>query len=117
MFRPIATACLIPLALMSWAGVAQADPQLAYTHHALKVDVHDLDLSRDVDQRVLQTRIASAADQVCGGRPGRGNRYDESELKLLLPAYEKCRSEAIQRAATALNAPVRMLAGNDSAGK
>jgi UrcA family protein len=79
------------------------------------VDVHDLDLTRDADMRVLDTRIAQAADRVCGGRPDRGNRYVESELKLLLPAYEKCHSEAIQRASASIK--VQRLAGNDGAGK
>jgi UrcA family protein len=119
MFRPITflIACLIPGALTAWAGLAQADPNIVYTRHVLRVDVHDLDLTRDADMRVLDIRIAQAADRVCGGRPDRGNRYDESELKLLLPAYEKCHSEAIQRASASIKAPAQTLAGNDRAGK
>jgi UrcA family protein len=85
-------------AMTAWAGLAQADPHIVYTHHVRRVDIHDLDLTRAADVRVLETRVAQAAEQVCGGRPSHGNGYSESELKLLLPAYEKCRSEAIQRA-------------------
>lgn len=113
MFRLASVAPLIPLILACWAGAAQAGaPRIAYTHHALKVDIHDLDLSRDADQHTFQARIAEAADEVCGGRPDRGNRYTESERKLLLPAYEKCRSDSIQRTNAALNASAPRLAGN-----
>jgi UrcA family protein len=107
MFRPIAF--LIACVLTAWAGTAQADPNIVYTRHVLRVEAHGLDLSRDADMRVLDARIAQAADQVCGGRPDRGDRYDEGELKLLLPAYEKCRSEAILRAGASIK--VQRLAG------
>jgi UrcA family protein len=104
-------------ALTAWAGLAQAAPHVIYTHHVRQIDIHDLDLTRAADVRVLETRVAQAAEEVCGGRPNHGNRYDESELKLLLPAYEKCRSEAIQRANAFLRRPVQTLAGNDDARK
>jgi UrcA family protein len=119
MFRPIASliACLIPQALIAWAGTAQADPKIVYTRHVLQVDVRNLDLTHAADMRVFEARIAQAADRVCGGRPDLGNRYSESELAILLPAYEKCRSEAILRAGAAIKAPAQTLAGNDSAGK
>lgn len=103
--------------LTAWAGLAQAAPHIVYTHHVGQVDIHDLDLTRAADVRILETRVAQAAEQVCGGRPNHGKGYDESELKLLVPAYEKCHSEAIQRAATSMRAPHQMLAGNDNAGK
>ena len=108
MLRLIATASFI-----AWAGFAHADPHLVYTHHAIRVDVHDLDLTRDADLRILKTRIERAAEQTCGGRPDRGNRYSQAELTLLLPAYDGCRAAAIQRAAAAMNIPALMLAGND----
>ena len=98
MFRPVIAASLILGALTAGAGIAQADPHIVYIHHALKLDLHDLDLSRAADQRVLQSRIADAADQVCGGRPDKTNRYNAEELKLLVPAYEKCRTAAIRHA-------------------
>ena len=98
MFRPVIAASLIFGALAAWAGTAQAEPRIAYSRHALKLDLHDLDLSRAADQRVLQGRIADAADQVCGGRPDKTNRYNAEELKLLVPAYEKCRTQAIRHA-------------------
>jgi UrcA family protein len=104
-------------ALTAWAGLAQAAPHIVYTHHVRRVDIHDLDLTRAADMRVLETRVAQAAEQVCGGRPDRGNGYEENELKLLLPAYEKCHSEAIQRANASIRAPVQTLAGNDNARK
>jgi UrcA family protein len=97
-FRSITSASLILCALAAWAGIAQAGPHIVYAHHALKLDLHDLDLSRAADQRVLQGRIADAADQVCGGRPDKTNRYNAEELKVLVPAYEKCRTNAIGRA-------------------
>lgn len=103
--------------LTAWAGLAQAAPHIVHTHHVGQVDIHDLDLTRAADVRILETRVAQAAEQVCGGRPNHGKGYDESELKLLVPAYEKCHSEAIQRAATSMRAPHQMLAGNDNAGK
>jgi UrcA family protein len=108
MLRLIAIASLI-----GWTGFAHADPHLAYTHHALKVDIHDLDLTRDADLRILKARIARASDQICGGRPDRGNRYSQAELKLLVPAYDQCRTAAIQHAATTMKLPVQVLAGND----
>src|SRR5689334_16698238 len=75
------------------AGMTQADPRLVYTRHSLKIDVRDLDLSRDADQRIFRARIADAANQVCGGRPDRGNRYTQAELKRMLPAYDQCRAK------------------------
>jgi UrcA family protein len=100
-------------AMTAWAGVAQAAPHIVYTHHVRQVDTHDLDLTRAADIRILETRVAQAAERVCGGRPSDTNRYDASELKLLLPAYEKCRTKAIQRANASIRAPVQTLAGND----
>jgi UrcA family protein len=103
MFRPITAACLILGALTPWSSIAQAAAPVVYTRHALKVDLHDLDLNQVADRRVLQSRIADAADQVCGGRPDKSERYTAEELKLLVPAYEKCRAEAIRRAAAAVS--------------
>jgi UrcA family protein len=101
-------------AMTACASVAQAAPHIVYTHHVRQVDTHGLDLTRAADVRVLETRVAQAAEQVCGGRPSRSNRYyDESELKLLLPAYEKCRTEAIQRASASIRALAQTLAGNE----
>jgi len=107
MFRPILIPCLL---LAAWAGSAQAEPRIVYTRHALKVDLHGLDLSRDADRRVLQTRIADAADRVCQGRPDKDVLYTAGEQKLLLPAYEKCRSDAIQRASASLAMPTQIAA-------
>jgi len=101
--------------LTAWAGLAQAAPHIVYTRHVRQVDVHDLDLRRAADMRILETRVAQAAEQVCGGRPNRDHGYDESEVKLLMPAYEKCRSETIRRANVSLGAPRQTLAGNDGA--
>jgi UrcA family protein len=101
--RPITAACLILGTLTPWAGIAQVAAPVVYTRHALKVDLHDLDLSKAADRRVLQDRIADAAGQVCGGRPDKSERYTAEELKLLVPAYEKCRADAIRRAAAAVS--------------
>jgi len=103
-FRPITAAPIVLGALTAWAGIAQAGPRIVYTHHTLKLDLHDLDLSRTADQRLLQRRIADAADQVCGGRPDKTNRYNADELKLMVPAYEKCRTDAIQHAVAVVSA-------------
>ena len=107
MFRSILIPCL---ALTAWAGIAQADPHIVYTRHTLTVDAHGLDLSRDADRRTLQARIADAADKVCQGRPDKGGRYTPEEQGLLLPAYEKCRSDAIQRASASLAVRMQMAA-------
>ena len=90
------------------AGGSQAAPRMVYTRHALKVDLHGLDLSSDAGQHALQTRIADAVDEVCGGRPDRGNRYTGEELKRILPAYDPCRADALHRAAATLNLPDRL---------
>ena len=90
---------------------AQAEPRMVYTRHTLKVDLHGLDLGSDAGQRTSQARIADAADEVCGGRPDRGNRYTADELKRMLPAYDQCRAEAIARANAALKTPMQMAAG------
>jgi UrcA family protein len=94
-----------------WAGTAQSEPRMVYTRHALKVDLRGLDLSSDTGQRALQARLADAADQVCGGRPDRGNRYTQEELTRMLPAYDQCRAEAIRRATASLKAPMQVTAG------
>ena len=88
-----------------WGGAAQAEPRMVYTRHTLKVDLHGLDLGSDAGLRGFQARIADAADEVCGGRPDRGNRYTAEELKRMLPAYDQCRADALQRAAASLNHP------------
>ena len=104
MFRFIVAASLLVLAGTGWAGTRQAEPRVVYTYHALRVDVGDLDLGRDAGRRAFRNRIAKAADEVCGGRPDRiDNHYEPSELKRLLPAFEKCRNEAIQRADSEIN--------------
>lgn len=112
--RPIFSAFLIACALTGWPGIAQADPRIVYTRHALTLDIRDLDLTRDADRRVLQARIADAADEVCGGRPDRGNRYTQAEQTRLWPAYEKCRADAVRRVQVSLNLPA--LAGLAQAG-
>ena len=113
MFRP-ATLIIGLLAAgiaAGWGGAVLAEPRMVYTRHTLKVDLHGLDLSSDAGQRAFQARITDAADEVCGGRPDRGNRYTAEELKRMLPAYDKCRAEAIQRAQTSLNLPVMLAQG------
>jgi UrcA family protein len=108
MQRLIATVSLI-----ACTGLAYADPRIVYTRHALNVDIHDLDVTRSADQAVFRARIAHAADQVCGGRPDQGNRYNQAELTLLLPAYQRCRTVAILRAAAAAKVPAQLLTRND----
>ena len=104
-----------------WGGAAFAEPRMVYTRHTLKVDLHGLDLSSDAGQRAFQARITDAADEVCGGRPDRGNRYTEDELKRMLPAYDQCRADALKRAAASLNLPdmakLAQTALNQAAGK
>ena len=105
MLRPIALISGILAAALwaGWAGPAQAEPRMSYTRHTLKVNLRDLPLSRDARQRALEARIADAAEKVCGGHPDRGNRYTQEELKRMLPAYDKCRAEAIERVQAFLN--------------
>lgn len=105
MLRPIAlTSAVLTAALLAgWTGLAQSEPLMIYTRHTLKVNLSDLDLSHDAGQRTLQARIANAADEVCGGHPDRGNRYSPEELNRMLPAYDKCRAEAIERVQAFLN--------------
>jgi UrcA family protein len=114
MFRLIASAslvaCLVPAALAAGTGTAQAAPRIIYTRHVLKVDISGLDLSRDADRRALQVRLGDAADEVCGGRPDRGNRYTKDELKQMLPAYDRCRSDAAQKALASINLPTELAA-------
>ena len=111
MLRTLTSRILAAALLAGWAGLAQAEPRMAYTRHTLKVNLRDLDLSRDAGQRALQARIADAADEVCGGHPDRGNRYTREELERMLPAYDKCRAEAMQRAQTSLNVPAMLAQG------
>ncbi len=101
MLRPILVVSMVFMGL----GAVQAEPRLVYTRHALRVDVHDLDPGRDADQ--LRARLDQAADQVCGGRPDRGNRYTRDEIKILLPAYNLCRANAIQGAMASLHLPAQ----------
>jgi UrcA family protein len=108
MLRPLIIGRLVIslLAAGSAAGWgAQAEPRMIYTRHTLKVDLHGLDLGSDAGRRAFQARIADAADEVCGGRPDRGNRYTAEELNRMLPAYDQCRADALQRAAASLNLP------------
>ena len=98
MFRFIVVASSLLFAGTGWAGTRQAGSRIVYTYHAMTVAVGDLDLGRDADRRAFRNRIAKAADAVCGGRPDRiDNYYGPTELKRLLPAFEKCRNKAIER--------------------
>ena len=110
------TATLVPCLVLGalTTSLAQAGPHVVYTRHALKVDVHDLDLRRDADRHVFQDRITDAADKVCGGGPDRGNRYSGDELKLLMPAFNKCHADAVRSAQASAKVPlVAELAGTD----
>lgn len=108
MFRFIIVASSLLFAGAGWAGTRQAEPRLVYTYHARRVEVGDLDLGREADRRAFQERIAKVADEVCGGRPDRTNRsYGPTELKRLLPAFEKCRNRAIQRVDSEINVLMR----------
>jgi UrcA family protein len=110
---PITLACLIPcltLGLTLGAAAGQGNPRIVYTHHALKVNLRDLDLTRPADVEALRERIDAAADEVCNGRPDKGNRYSPEEQRVLLPAYEKCRADAVQRALASLAAAPSPLA-------
>lgn len=117
MFRHIVVASSLLFGGTGWAGACQAEPRAVYTYHALTVDVRDLDLGREAGRRVFWNRVAKAADDVCGGRPDRDNRYEVSEQKRLLPAFEKCRNAAVQRVGSAFNvlirAPAPKLVEND----
>jgi UrcA family protein len=102
---PITFACLVPcltLGLTLGAAAGQGDIRVVYTRHALRVNVRDLDLTRPADVETLRGRIDMAADEVCNGRPDKGNRYSLEEQKVLLPAYERCRADAVQRALASL---------------
>ena len=101
------TSGILAAALLA-GSPAQAEPRMSYTRHTLKVNLRDLPLSPDARQRALEARIADAADEVCGGHPDRGNRYTQEELKRMLPAYGKCRAEAMQRAQASLNLPAML---------
>ncbi len=92
-------------AVLLAGGLAQAEPRMTYTRHALKINLSDLDLGSDAGQRLLQVRIADAADEVCGGRPDRDNRYTKEELQRMLPAYDKCHADAMRQALTSLHLP------------
>ena len=106
MLRPITLTSTILAALLLAGGLAQAELRMSYTRHTLKVNLRDLPMSGDARQRALEARIADAADEVCGGHPDRGNRYTQEELKRMLPAYDKCRAEAIERTKASLDGPV-----------
>ena len=82
--------------LFSTIAIAQAEPRLTYTRHSLAIRISDLDLTQPADRQKLHERIQDAADEVCGGRPDKGDRYTAEERKVLLPAYEKCHANAVQ---------------------
>jgi len=86
-------------------GAAQAEPRLTYTRHSLVIRVSDLDVRQPADRQKLHVRIQDAADEVCGGRPDKGDRYTAEERKVLMPAYEKCHAGAIQHMLAQLNFP------------
>lgn len=111
MLSPTVSVSLVFLMLAAGAAQAQDGARLVYTRHALMLDVRDLDLSRAADRHILDIRIADAANEVCGGRPDRDTRYNKVELAMLVPAYEKCRSDAIASTYAALQAPAQVVAG------
>lgn len=114
--RSIATSSLAFAVLIAWASMAQAAPHLVFTHHSIKVDIHDLDLSQAAGQRALQNRIAEAADHVCGGRPDTAGHRDDEQLKLLAPAYEQCRADAIGHALSSISATTGVKLADSAAG-
>lgn len=107
MLRPITSVSVMAFLVIAWASLAQAAPRIApriaYVRHALRIDIRDLDLARPADLQTLRLRIEGAADEVCDGRRDKGNRYSAEERDLLLPAYEKCRADAVQHALASLH--------------
>ena len=103
MWRPIMF--LIPCLLTVSTGIVRAEPRIVYTRHVLRLDVRDLDLTRPADVQTLRIRIEDAADMVCDGRPDKDHHYSSEEQAVLLPAYEKCRADAIQHTLASLPAP------------
>ncbi|SRR5579883_378808 len=97
--------------VMAWAVPAQSDPLIIYSHHAARIDVHDLDLTREPDLGVFKARVAQATDRICGTRPDINRTYTGAQLKLLLPAYERCRAQVSEHAAAAIKLPPQALAG------
>jgi UrcA family protein len=96
---------VIPCLLTVSTGMVRAEPRLVYTRHVLKLDVRDLDLTRPADVQTLRVRIEDAADKVCDGRPDKDRHYSPEEQAVLLPAYEKCRANAIQHTLASLPTP------------
>lgn len=83
-------------ALLSLAPAALAGAALAQDADAISIRVSyaDLDLSRPVGRMVLQRRIASAVNHVCGEVPtpmelGRLNDYDRCRAKAKADADRK----------------------------
>ena len=95
---------LIAAAILS-SATAQAEPRLTYTQHSLVIRVSDLDLAQPADRQTLHARIQDAADEVCGGRPDKSDRYTAEERKVLMPAYEKCHANAVQHTLAQLKLP------------
>ena len=69
----------------------------------LVIRVGDLDLTQPAGRQKLHKRIQDSADEVCGGRPDKGDRYTAEERKVLMPAYEKCHASAVQHSLAQLN--------------
>lgn len=60
--------------------------------------VHRAEWSAQLIQDEAELAPASAADEVCNRRPDKANRYSPQEQTVLLPAYERCHTDAVQRA-------------------
>jgi UrcA family protein len=99
LFAIVATAALVTAA-------HAAPPPVFYSTHHVSVAYDDLDLRSDVGARIMLLRINRAADEVCGGRPDlHRNFYGTRELRVLMPIYAKCRTDAVSKAVASLDAP------------
>ncbi len=90
------------------AGPVAAQAQDTGAGLAVSVRYSDLDINREAGARVMLKRIQWAASEACGGEP---------DLRVLerRMIYDRCRSQTIERAVTALNAPLVTAAAHGSA--
>ena len=115
MFRSVRSRFLTAIGVIATAQIAVAGmPGELVDVARVTVSYGDLDLNNVADARLMLSRLEQAAYRACGGDP----RWNPSYPLLwsTLPAeYRQCRSDAVSRAVTTVDAPLlsQMFRGKD----
>jgi len=106
MYRSIRSASLMAIGIVATLQIAVAGISVERVEVGrVTVSFSDLDLGNATDGRLMLSRLEQAAYRACGGDPRWNRNYDLMSSKITA-AYKECRSDAVSRAVTTVDAPL-----------